>query len=54
VEVVIVTVVIIGTLLAIASGAWVAIALISAIFTRPGVPTARHDTNEVKRQSRYI
>lgn len=53
-EVVIVIVMIIGTLLAIASGVWVAIALISAVFTRPGVPTARHDTNEVKQQSSYI
>jgi uncharacterized membrane protein len=37
-EVVVLTVVLIGILLAVASGVWVAIALVRAISTRPTLP----------------
>jgi len=45
-EVVILLLVIIGALFAVASGVWVAIALISAITGRRALPAAPHQANE--------
>lgn len=45
-DVVIVTVMVIGALLAIASAVWVAISLISAISTRRDASAARRETNQ--------
>ena len=45
-EVVILVLVVIGVLFAVASGVWVAIALVRAISKRPTVPAARCRANE--------
>jgi len=45
-EVVILILVVIGVIFAIASGVWVAIALVSAIFTHRALSDARYQANE--------
>ena len=45
-EIIILVLVVLGALFAIASGVWVAIALISAITGRRALPAAPHQANE--------